>query len=82
MRLVEIPVGKATGIGRDQRQITIIGKIEQVRLRPALDLVEAASQLDVEPIGKQRLQAIGISERAIMLFLGEQAGQSAFATGG
>ncbi|MCY1170735.1 hypothetical protein D9M73_108220 [compost metagenome] len=82
VRLAEILRGEAARVGRDQRQIAVIGEIEQRRFGLAFDLVEPPGQLDIEPVGEQRLQAIGISQRALRLILGEQPRQAAFAPGG
>ena len=71
VRLAEIGFGKTARIGRDQRQIAVIGEVEQMRLGAGLDIVVAAGDLDVKPVGEQRLQPFGIGPRAIMLFLSE-----------
>ena len=82
MRRVEFRLGKAGRVGSDQRQIAVIGQVEQLRLRLALDRVQPAANLDIEAIGEQRLQPVGIGERSVGLILGEQAGDRSLAAGG
>ena len=48
---------KLAGIGRDQRQVARIGEVDQRGFGRLLDRVAAARQLDIEPVGEQRLRA-------------------------
>ena len=77
MRVEEILFGEAARVGRDERQIARIGEIEQMRLGTPLHLVEPANDLDIEAIGEQGLQAIGIGLRARRLILGIEPGEPA-----
>ncbi|PAV92808.1 hypothetical protein WR25_06483 [Diploscapter pachys] len=78
VRVEEAAVGKAARIGRDQRQVTIIGKVDQRLFGRFLHRVAPADEFDVQPVGEQRLQPVAIGARAVRLIFVEQARQSAF----
>jgi hypothetical protein len=70
MRLVKARLGKAGGVGRDQRQAARIGEIDQPILGPRLSRIVAAADLDIEPVGKQLFQRRAIVCGCARLILG------------
>ena len=75
VRGVEIGLGVASGVGRDERQVERISEVDQARLGGLLGRVAAARQLDVQAIGEQRVELVGIGPRLVVLAIGEQAGE-------
>ena len=82
VRFAEARFLEARRIGGDERQVTRVGEIDQRLLRCFFDRVTAADKLDVEPVGEQRLQAIGIGRGARGLILGEQTRERSLAARG
>src|SRR5579883_3257056 len=54
---IEIGVGEMSVVGRDQRQVMLVGEVDERRLDAILGGKAVAHQLDVEPAGEERLEA-------------------------
>ena len=80
VRGVEARVGVSRRVGRDQRQVARISEVDQRLFRGLLDrIVARATDLDVEPVGKQRLKPVQIGFGLVALPFGEQPRERAFA---
>ncbi len=82
VRGVERRVGVGRRIGRDERQVAGEGQVDQDILGRLLDRVVAADDLDIEPVGEQRLQAVAIGLGLAALSVGDEPGERAFGAGG
>ena len=82
VRGMEMRLGEAGGVGRDEREIARISEIDQRCLRRFLDRIAAPCQLDIEPIAEQRLQAIRIAQAMLRLLGAEQPRERAVARAG
>ena len=82
MRLVELRLAIARGVGGNQRQTGIIGQPDQRRFRRAFDGITAPRQFDVEPAGEQRLQPRGIGLGRPLAPIGQQPRQRPLARPG
>ena len=82
MRLVERVVGEAARVGRDQRQIAIIGEIDKRGFGGLLHCIAAPRELDIKASGEKRFQPVGIAACMVMLAVGEHPGQRALARPG
>ncbi len=71
MRGVHVRLGEIGRIGRDQRQVGGIGKVDQAGLGGFLDGVAAPRQLDIEPAREQGAEALGHVAGAVRLSFGE-----------
>lgn len=81
VRVAEAAVGEAAGIGRDQRQVAVIGQVDQLLLGRHLDGIVAPRQFDIEAVTIDRLKPVGIGPGPIRLAFGKQAGNAALAPG-
>ena len=82
MCIAEAAIGKATGVGRDQGQVAIIGQVDQLLLGRHLDRVVATCEFDVQPVAEDRRKPTGIGFRPVRLAFRKQAGDTALATSG
>ena len=82
MRVVEIGLGEAGRVGADQRQVARIGEVDQLGLGAGLHLVVAAGDLDIEPVGEQRLELRDIGLGGLVLPLGIEPGECTLGTCG
>jgi len=82
MRFVKVRVGKAAGIGRDQRNVPVHGQGDQSCFRRHFDRVFATGQFDIEPPRKMLLQQGKIGFGLALLLFRDQVGQRALATAG
>ncbi len=82
VRLVHAFVGEEHVVGGDQRQIDLVGEIEQARFDARLLLQAVALQLDIEPPGKRFAQRLQAFPRGIVLAGEQQAADRAFGAAG
>src|SRR5687768_4095587 len=74
-------VGIECRIGRDERQIVLISELDKAGFRPLFVLVLATRNLDVEPPGKKRDEALQDEVRGRLLSLADQPHEGAVSTG-
>ena len=72
---VESRVGIGGRVGRDERQVARVGKLDQPRFSCLLDRVAAPGKLDVQPAGEELLQPVEIGGRLLLCPLGKQPGK-------
>ena len=82
MRGMEFGLGEAGRVGRDQRQVATIGKLDQGLLGGLLGRIAAPRQLDIEPPGEQPFERVRIARRRIGLFARQQLGERALGAAG
>ena len=75
-------IGISSGVGRDQRQAAGVGEVDQGRLRRFLDRVAASRQLDVKPLGEERLKVVDIGFGLGLLTVGKKPRQRPFRSRG
>ncbi len=76
----KLGIGIGRRIGRDERQIALEGKLDECVFGCLFDRIVPTDDLDVQPIGKQGLQAIEIKSGLILLAVCQQPRQGAFRT--
>jgi len=69
---VEGGIGIGNRVGCDQRQVACIGKIDKPRFGCIFDGIMPSGQLNVEPVGKKRPQAVEIGFSLVLLTIGNQ----------
>ena len=82
MRFVHVFGREEAVVGRDQRQVHAIGKIDQIGLDPVLDLQPVAHQFHIEPAGEQAPKLLCNLLRHRLLPFGEQPADRARGTTG
>ena len=82
MRVEEVAVREAAGVRRDQRQVALIGEVDQRLFGRLFDHVATAGELDIEAVGEQRLQPVEIGGGPVGLVLVDQPGERALAARG
>ena len=58
MRLEIVARGEIGLVGRDERQVELVGELEQLRLDRALLRQAVALELDIEPVAEDRVQRL------------------------
>ena len=79
MRLMHVRLCKICRVCGDEREVTVVGQLDQRCLCPLFHLVTTASQLDVKPFGKQLLKFLQQDLCMALLSLGQKLRQRALA---
>ena len=75
-------LGVEGGVGRDQGQAVGVSELDQARLGGFLGRDSAAAQFDVEAVGEQLGEVVGIGARLGVLAIGEQPRERPLGAGG
>ena len=82
MRVVEIGLGEIGRIGRNQRQVKLMGNVDQPALACTFYGIERAGNLHIGTARKELEQPVGIADRRIVLPFGNQSRHSPLRTAG